>query len=126
MLLVVTVGVLGMTSWLTRDAAWWAPLRQQLQQLGAQGERTLALAAPAAPPRKCVSASGVLYTTDAACPAGSREQAASGGTVNVLPAVRQAAPPASAASAQPLLRQLADPQGSAALQAKRLEKAVGP
>lgn len=124
MLLLVSVGVLGLTSWLTRDAAWWAPLRQSLQQVGAQGERALAAAAPAAPPRKCVSAAGVLYTTDPACPPGSREQAASGGTLTVVAAPAKA--PASAASAQPLLRQLADPEGSAALQSKRMEKAVGP
>lgn len=111
--------------WMTRDAAWWAPLRQALQG-GTQQLQTQA-AALAGPPaassaRKCLGAggTGVVYT-DGECPPGSRSLPASGGTVNVLPALAKA--PASAASATPLLRQLAGPDD---LQAKRLQQAVDP
>ncbi len=126
-LLLVLLGL----AWVTRDAAWWLPLRQALS--GAQQQLQSQAAAVTGPPaassaRKCLPAGGgaVVYT-DGDCPPGSRVLAASGGTVNVLPPLGQGAQPAaSAASATPLLRQLADPAGSADLQEKRLERAINP
>lgn len=127
---VLLAALLGL-GWATRDAAWWTPIRQTLS--GAQQELQSQVAVVAGPPaassaRKCLPAGGgaVVYT-DGECPPGSRVLPASGGTVNVLPALDQGArPAASAASATPLLRQLAGPAGGADLQEKRLERAVNP
>ena len=66
---------------------------------------------PAPPrPRKCVGASGVLYTTQN-CPSGAREQPIDGGAVTVVPALvpaQRSDPP----SAAPLLRSLAPADGT--------------
>ncbi len=77
--------------------------------------------------RKCLpeSGSGAVLYSSSACPAGTREQAMSGGTVNVLPSVAAVAP-AKAASARPLMHRLAPPEEAAELREKRMEKAIQP
>lgn len=98
-------------------AVWWQRDHPAVQRLlpGAVSKLPSALTPPAATPaavsgrlRKCRSGGQLLYT-DGACPPGSREEAADGGTVTVLPAVRPTAANAAAApaSAQTPLRRLA-------------------
>jgi len=72
--------------------------------------------------RKCLPESGagaVLYSSSA-CPAGTREQAMKGGTVNVLPSVAAVAA-AKPASAQTLMQRLVPPEEIAAMREKRME-----
>jgi hypothetical protein len=128
---VVLLGIgLGAAAWLYSQPElvkrWWAPTAAALQQLGvgAQGGAATSTAAP----RKCKTATAVIYT-DGACPAGSREMALEGGTVTVVPA--QAPPaaaaaeaPAAPASARSLLKELSGPQDSAAIKAKMIEQAM--
>ena len=78
--------------------------------------------------RKCLPASGsgaVLYSSSA-CPAGTREQAIAGGTVNVLPSVAAVAAAKPASAHKPLLQRLAPPEEAAALREKRMERAIQP
>jgi len=75
---------------------------------------------PADQAHKCVTASGVLYTREA-CPRGSREQAITGGSVNVVPA-QAAARPVEAASATPLLRTLVPDGGE--LKDKQMQRII--
>ena len=88
----VLVVALAATAWCLRDSPALATAR-----------RALGLS-PAAPPtlqaagvHKCVGARGTVYT-DGPCAAGSREVAASGGTVTVMAFPKPAATPASMAS----------------------------
>ena len=90
-------------------ALWWQRDHPAVQRLlpGVVSKLPPALTAPAGAPaaaavggrlRKCRSGGQLLYT-DGACPPGSREEAADGGTVTVLPAVKPAAASAAAAPA---------------------------
>lgn len=105
---------------------WSAPSAAALQQLGRSAQGAAATS-PAAP-RKCRTATAVIYT-DGACPAGSREQTLDGGTVSVVPGQRPPAAaaaeaPAAPASARSLLKELAGPQDSAAIKARMIEQAM--
>jgi hypothetical protein len=80
--------------------------------------------APPAAVRKCVTGSQVLYSSQA-CPAGSREQAAGGGTLTVLPAAR--VPTAADGASRPLpnVRDLLiDPQ-AVDIKERRIEAVTG-
>lgn len=112
--------------------AWYAlPWRQALPQVASRVQSLQAMPAavapPAEPPRRCEGAQGRIEYVTGACPAGTRERALAGGTVNVLPAVRgesgtAAAAASAAASATPLLQRLSDPEGTAAMQRKMQER----
>lgn len=89
-------------------ALWAYPQRERLSAGLKPAMRELTEAAPvqAGSPgaRKCVDAAGrVLYTTDPHCPAGQREQALRGDTVNVI-RLPSAAPAPAASAALPLDR----------------------
>jgi hypothetical protein len=73
--------------------------------------------------RKCRGNGQVLYT-DGGCPPGSREEAADGGSVTVLPAAPRAASAAPAASAQTPLRRLAGEGVVPDQQERRVEQAL--
>lgn len=81
-------------------------------------------ASSAAPLRKCVNGQQVSYT-NAACPAGHKEQAVTAPPVNVLPAtpLPKAANAAQAGSA-PLLHQALDIKQEATLKDKMMERAI--
>ena len=85
--------------------------------------------APASPSpsggvRKCVVKGAVLYT-NGDCPAGSREQAVSGGTVNVLAAPNATTPAASVAQQPPNVRNLLVKPDEVNIKDKRMEEIIG-
>ncbi|WP_284614466.1 hypothetical protein [Aquabacterium humicola] len=120
--LVCLVGALAAVVWWLRDTP---PLRelaarlrtsapaQWITQQGATIEREVrppaANAAPgvaAAALRKCIDGAQVTYT-NGDCPAGSRAQAVSGGTITVLPATPVPAPPPGAVASGSVMSELA-------------------
>lgn len=94
--------------------------RAQLQ--GWAGAAQSAAAPTAGPLRKCVNGPQVTYT-NAACPAGHKEQAVTAAPVNVVPAtpVPKAAP---AAASGPLLHQVLDVKQDTTLKDKMMERAI--
>ncbi|MEO7832126.1 hypothetical protein [Roseateles sp.] len=78
-------------------------------------------ASSAAPLRKCVNGQQVSYT-NAACPAGHKQQAVVAPPVNVLPATPVPKPAAS--SSAPLLHQALDIKQEATLKDKMMERAI--
>lgn len=74
--------------------------------------------------RKCVVKGEVLYT-NGDCPAGSREQAVSGGTVNVLAAPNAGARAASGPQRPPHVRDLLVKPDEINLKDKRMEEIIG-
>ncbi|WP_374661826.1 hypothetical protein [Inhella sp.] len=109
--------------------AWVAlPWRDALPEAASRLPSLQALPAAVAPPpepaRRCEGAQGRIEYVTGACPAGTRERALAGGTVNVLPAVRgePGTAASAAASATPLLQRLSDPEGTAAMQRKMQER----
>lgn len=112
--------------------AWWAHDHPAvLERLPPALRQALAVPplpaiAPAAATkalRKCTGAGAPIYT-DGDCPAGTRAEGVTGGTVSVLPAVRPAATAEPAASAQSPLRKLAGPDDSAAQRERVLDQAL--
>jgi hypothetical protein len=115
--------------------AWWAhdqpavldrlppALRQALVLPSMPAAAPTAPAAASKALRKCTGAGAPVYT-DGDCPAGTRAEAATGGTLSVLPAVRPAAPAEPAASAQSPLRKLAGPDDNAAQRERVLDQAL--
>lgn len=112
--------------------AWWAhdqpAVLERLppalrQALTAPSLPAAAPAAAAKALRKCTGAGAPVYT-DGDCPAGTRAEAVTGGTLSVLPAVRPAAAAEPAASAQSPLRKLAGPDDSAAQRERVLDQAL--
>ena len=97
----VVVGVLG-AAWFARDSALIRPVAARLGVPPAEATPDTARTLAAAGVHKCRVGSRVVYS-DQACPAGSRELAADGGTVTVMsfpkPSIAQAAAPAFAAIA---------------------------
>lgn len=76
--------------------------------------------------RKCVGGGTVVYT-DGACPAGTRAQAVSGGTVTVMPAPPApavAAPPDAPASRASTIRDLVMKPGEKTIQEMAAERAM--
>ncbi len=121
------LGALLVVAWGAKDHLVWPAKLPQLQQLQQLPQLPTEAPKSAGALRKCLPESGagaVLYSSSA-CPPGTREQAISGGTVNVVPSVAAVAP-AKSASAQPLLHRLAPPEEAAALREKMMERAVNP
>jgi hypothetical protein len=90
---------------------YWPLAGERATTSSASAKTTGVLASPAGV-HKCTSASGTVYT-DLACPAGSKTQAVSKGSVTVLeaspaPAVQASAPPDPAKQAQTLRAQAID------------------
>jgi hypothetical protein len=112
---------------MTTKLAWGLPACAALAVAGwvfrdAIGLGAMAPARQAGTVRKCVAGAQVLYS-DSACPAGSREVAASGGTVTVLPAARTM--PGAASRPLPNVRDLlVDPQ-AVDIKDRRMEEVIG-
>jgi len=133
--LVIGLAVL-VAGWLLRDTeplrsflypgrAVPATLRSEVEAVAAP----LTLGPPPSPrlssqPRKCLRGSEVIYTNDASCPSGSREQPMSGGTLTVVPGTPVATgAPASAATGT--VRDLAGVQaGEPTLRDRMIERAT--
>jgi hypothetical protein len=90
---------------------------------GSASTRPSGTAAPSAQARKCVGGGQVVYTNEA-CPAGTQQQAVSGGTLTVLPAVAVPRPAAPAGSAVSPLRRLAGDGAPANLPEQQVEQAL--
>ncbi len=91
------LALLAAAGWLARDTA---PMLAVERPLGLAAERPAPSTTEtlhAAGVRKCQTPSGILYV-DAACPSGSRELKATGGTLTVMPFPRAAPVPAALAS----------------------------
>jgi hypothetical protein len=105
-------------AWFFRDSPAVRGLAQQTReaasQVGAPGAT-----GTAAGLHKCVQGSQVLYT-DAACPAGTRPLAITGGAVSVLPGTPAAAPAAS----RPNMRDLLAPKEEQSLRDKMMERTI--
>lgn len=96
---------------------------QNRAQLQAWAGAAQSAAAPAAGPlRKCVNGQQVTYT-NAACPAGHKEQAVTAAPFNVVPAT-PVPKPAQAAGSAPLLHQVLDVKPEPTLKDKMMERAI--
>jgi len=80
--------------------------------------------APKSGVRKCIVKGEVLYT-NGDCPAGSREQAVSGGTVNVLAAPNASTSAASGPQRPPHVRDLLLKPDAVNIKDKRMEEIIG-
>jgi hypothetical protein len=121
---VATVVALGLAA-----AAWFyrgtAPVAGAVRAVGLPVESTTPLTAPtlkAAGVHKCVGRAGTSYI-DGACPQGTREVAANGGTMTVTSFPKPAAAPASAILGGPLLKPM-DPAERDRLRDKAIEDAA--
>lgn len=93
----VVVLALLAAAWWQRDSAPMASLRHGLGLPGVAAAPTTTETLHAAGVHKCQTPGGILYV-DAACPKGSRELAANGGTVTVMPFPKPAPAPSALAS----------------------------
>jgi hypothetical protein len=123
-LVIAAVVVLGLAA-----AAWFwrtsAPVAGAARMIGVQPESTTPDAAAtfkAAGVHKCVGARGTSYT-DGPCPTGSREAAASGGTVTVTSFPKPAPAPASSVPGGPIVKPM-DPDERERLRDKAIEDAA--
>jgi hypothetical protein len=91
------VAVLLAAAWWQRDSAPMTSLRRAVGLPADSAVPTTTETLHAAGVHKCQTAGGILYV-DAACPKGSRELAANGGTVTVMPFPKPAPAPSSFAS----------------------------
>lgn len=109
--------------------AWWqrdsAPMTRLRTALGLPADHAAATTTEtlhAAGVHKCQTAGGILYV-DAACPKGSRELAASGGTVTVMPFPKPAPVPSSGVLGGPLVQGMS-PEERDRLRDKTIEDAA--
>jgi len=123
-LVIAAVVVLGLAA-----AAWYwrasAPIAGAARVIGVQPESTTPDAAAtfkAAGVHKCVGAHGTSYS-DGPCPAGTREVAASGGTVTVTSFPKPAPAPSSSALGGPIVKPM-DPDERDRLRDKAIEDAA--
>ena len=94
----VALAALLAAGWWQRDAAPMLRLRGAVGLPGPAAAPTTTETLHAAGVHKCQTAGGILYV-DAACPKGSHEVAANGGTVTSMPFPRPAPAPSALASA---------------------------
>jgi len=118
---VVAIG-LAAAAWFWRSSA---PLAGAARVIGIQPESTTPDAAAtfkAAGVHKCVGAHGTTYS-DGPCPAGTREAAASGGTVTVTSFPKPAPAPSSSVLGGPIVEPM-DPDERDRLRDKAIEDAA--
>ena len=118
---VVALG-LAAAAWFYRGAA---PVARAERAIGLPGENSTpetASALKAAGVHKCVGANGTSYV-DGACPRGTREVAANGGTMTVTSFPKPAAVPASSVPGGPIVKPM-DPEERDRLRDKAIEEAA--
>ena len=118
---VVALG-LAAAAWFQRGAA---PVASAVRAIGLPGENSSPQTAPtlqAAGVHKCVGAGGTSYV-DGACPRGTREVAANGGTMTVTSFPKPAAVPASSVLGGPIVKPM-DPEERDRLRDKAVEDAM--
>jgi hypothetical protein len=99
----VVVVAIGAGAWIARDSAWRHPVAARLGLPAVDSAPDAGRALAAAGVHKCRVGAQVVYT-DQPCPRGSRELAATGGTVSVVPFPQPAAPTASGIASGALIR----------------------
>ena len=110
-------------AWWQRDSAPMAALRHLPGLPGAAAPPTTTETLHAAGVHKCQTPGGILYV-DAACPKGSRELAANGGSVTVMPFPKPVpSAPASDVLGRPLVQGMS-PQERDRLRDKMIEDAA--
>ncbi len=119
---ILLAATLGVALWWAQGPPPWAARLSSELGLPAVAVPAAAEPAKAAAVRRCMGATGIVYT-DGECPPGTRAERLERGSLTVLPAPPQPAGPAAASAVAPL-RRLAGPDESAAQRERVLDQAL--